>query len=47
MKTRLLTLLVLALVSASGYSQRGKQIYIPEELRSQYSSMWIKVKLHE
>ena len=34
MKTRLLTLLVLALISASGYTQKGKQIYIPEELRS-------------
>ena len=33
MKTRLLTLALLALIGTSVYAQKGKQIYIPEELR--------------
>ena len=34
MKTRLLTLALLALIGTSVHAQKGKQIYIPEELRS-------------
>ncbi|MBP1531509.1 MAG: hypothetical protein ILA39_05220 [Bacteroidaceae bacterium] len=33
MKTRLLTLALLALIGTSVHAQKGKQIYIPEELR--------------
>ena len=39
-------LLATALVCALSANAQ-KKVYIPEDLRSQYSSMWIKVKLHE
>ena len=36
-----------AYIPRSGYEKDEIYHDIPEDLRSQYSSMWIKVKLHE